>query len=504
MANRHPEDPLLFAQAHRRFDGRPMEVPRALEAIYQDEHPFVVVQKPAQVGCTECMVNLALWCAATNQGGRGNVLYLMPTQENVDRLSQRRIRDALLRSPTLNALVTDAQDGSKPPQRIQMRQIGPGVVYLAGSEQMTQYIGVDADLVILDEFDQMSDDVLPQIWGRLRSSKLNRLRVISTPTIPEYGINALLQESDEQHYFLKCAACSSWTDPKFPENVDFSRNAVVCGCGAPLDANGEGEWRPTRPGQTAIRGYQLNRLVLPDPPLAQMKLASSGRLPISLEAFWRQDLGVPFVSEYARLSLGELDNCRWDWLPQLPAECYVMGIDVGNKEFQVVVRGYFHRHWYLYEATRVVGEWEQLDEFFLRYNIAWCVVDLNPDQRGARRFQQRHYGQVWCCLYKENGVGHDWSYDEDWTVKAVRTLALDEMFDAFRRGQYRIPGNGRDLLNGDYYTNLFSLVRVTEPDDFGQPLPKYKHTRPDDFAHAECYATLAALRLGRWHGWWDT
>ena len=48
-----------------------------------------------------------------------------------------------------------------------------------------------------------------------------------------------------------------------------------------------------------------------------------------------------------------------------------------------------------------------------------------------------------------------------------------------------------------------ALVRTTEPDEFGQPMPAYRHTRPDDFAHAENYITLAATYLGRFHGWWE-
>ena len=480
-----------------------MVIPKALEAIYSDTHPFVVVQKPSQVGVTECMLNLAIWCSTTNQGGRGVVLYLMPVQENVDRLSQRRLLKAIRESPTLSALLGDDQDVLKPPQRIQMRTLGPGVIYLAGSEQFTQYVGIDADLVALDEFDQMKDEVLPQAIGRLRSSKLSWLRVTSTPSIPEYGINALLQQSDECHYYLQCQGCGEWVDPKFPENVDFEKNAVVCTCGSPLDASGPGRWQPTRPDQTAIRGYQLNRLALPSTPLQEMRLAAAGTIPMNREAFWRQDLGIPFVGEYARLTAGELEACRHKFLPQDVAQCYVMGVDVGHREFQVIVRGFYNGHWYLYEATRVPGEWESLDQYFQRYRIEWCVVDLNPDQRGARRFQQRHYGQVWCCVYRDGGLSHDWNYDEDWTVKAVRTLALDELFDAFRRKKYRLPEPAAELLGGDYYAHLQALVRVIEPDDFGQPVPRYKHTRPDDFAHAECYAALAATRLGRWQGWWD-
>ena len=217
-----------------------MEITPALHDIYRDAHEFVVVQKPAQVGGTELSVNLALWAAATKQGGRGNVLYLMPTQENADRLSQRRIAQAIAESPELRKLVDTSAEGLRPAQRIQMRSIGPGVVYLAGSDQVSQYTGVDADLVVLDEFDQMKDEVLSNAMARLRSSRLNRIRIISTPTIPEFGINALLMRSDERHYQLFCTSCGVWLEPQFPANVDFERERVVCDCGAPPLPSGPG------------------------------------------------------------------------------------------------------------------------------------------------------------------------------------------------------------------------------------------------------------------------
>ena len=46
---------------------------------------------------------------------------------------------------------------------------------------------LEADLVILDEFDQMNEDVLANAIPRLRSSRVNFMRITSTPTIPEFG-----------------------------------------------------------------------------------------------------------------------------------------------------------------------------------------------------------------------------------------------------------------------------------------------------------------------------
>jgi len=86
MARRRPDDPAVWARAYRRFDARPMRLTPALEDLYRDSHPRIAVQKAAQVGISEYLINQALWAAATRQRGRGNALYLMPHSGDDGRL----------------------------------------------------------------------------------------------------------------------------------------------------------------------------------------------------------------------------------------------------------------------------------------------------------------------------------------------------------------------------------------------------------------------------------
>ena len=485
-----------------------MRIPPALHAIYDDNHPFIVVQKPAQIGMTECNVNVAFHAALTMRGGRGHVGYIMPTQENADRLSQDRIARAIRESRSLQSLINDPAGGVRGPQRMQMRQVGDGLVYLTGADQPSQYTGLDLDLVILDEYDLMKEDILPQAIGRLRSSKRPQLRVTSTPTIPEFGINGLLEQSDLNHYELRCANCGIWLEPSFPEQVDFERNLVVCNCGAELSPYLPGRWVPRRPDRNEIRGYQLNRLTLPDPPLAQMRLAANGTIGMRAEEFWRLDLGVPYVSSDSRISIADLDRCRVEPPPPILAaapDAVVMGIDVGVHCFWVVIRGFFKKRSFLLFAGRVEGDWDGLVALAKQYKVTWCAVDALPDTRGAmmlQRMLQDAGAYVFICYYNRQHA-HDYDWGPPATINAARTLALDETFDAFRRQHHLLPADARSLTGGAYYEHMQALVRTTTPDDFGQPIPTYRHTRPDDFAHAENYLTLIANIWGQWGGWWE-
>src|SRR5581483_8009947 len=120
----------------------------------------------------------------------------------------------------------------------------------------------------------------------------------------------LFNISDQRHYELCCAGCGRWQEPEFPENVDWDGLAVVCGdCRTTLDPWSEGRWVARRPEVEDVRGYQLNRLCLPDPPLSWMRLALEGRVPTDRETFFRQDLGQPFSSPESRLTPEVLNGC---------------------------------------------------------------------------------------------------------------------------------------------------------------------------------------------------
>ena len=64
----------------------------------------------------------------------------------------------------------------------------------------------------------------------------------------------------------------------------------------------------------------------------------------------------------------------------------------------------------------------------------------------------------------------------------------------FRERTYVLPPDVREIEGGEYFRHLLAPVRTIELDNWGQPFATYKHRQPDDFAHAEVYATLATIR----------
>lgn len=72
---------------------------------------------------------------------------------------------------------------------------------------------------------------------------------------------------------------------------------------------------------------------------------------------------------------------------------------------------------------------------------------------------------------------------------------IDETFARFREGRNRLPNSYQELGERQYVRHLLSPFRVEEKDGVGGIKVTYKGRGADDFAQAEVYATLAALKL---------
>lgn len=475
--------------------------------IMRDRHPLIVIQKSAQVGATEMLVHLALHAADTSYAGRGRVLFLMPTQNVMDDFSQARFDDVIQSSAYLRERLQPEPPRRKGADRLRLKHIGPGYIFLRGADSPRQLASVDADIVIADEFDQMGGDVLAAMRRRIASSRAGRIIVASTPRFPEAGINALYRQSDRRRYYLPCPACDLAQPLTFADNIDVARALIVCrGCRAPMDVRARGRWVAEAPANTAIHGYHLNRLYSPWVNVPALIEASTAVTPSDLQRFQNEDLGETFVPPGGGLTLDEIDRCRRTYSLQEYAgqEC-VMGIDVGTK-LHVVIRELppedfrwgMPRLWY----AGMVSAFEELDALWSQFNVQGAVIDNLPETRKASEFVMRH-SNAWLARYDRHDRPHEAEYGYPNVYHVNRTEALDEMFERFRRGVAELPSDARSLGGrvkdglGEYVRELLAPQRTLEPDFAGNLVARWvEHGRADHFAHAEAYAMLAE-KFGR-------
>ena len=193
----------------------------------------------------------------------------------------------------------------------------------------------------------MAADILPMARKRQAASRQPRLYVASTPTQPEWGINALFLKSDQQRCWLPCPACGLAQRLDWEHNVNAEGATLVCRqCRTPLDVYRAGAWQAERPGNR-LRGYHLPRLLSPRCNLARMLEDSDAVTVAEAIHFQTQDLGEAYRPEGGSLSYGDLDACRSEASLRGPV---FMGVDVG-KYLHVVVRQYEEHQYGLLRAS---------------------------------------------------------------------------------------------------------------------------------------------------------
>src|SRR5690606_6497148 len=87
----------------------------------------------------------------------------------------------------------------------------------------------------------------------LSGQKIKRVWGISTPTIPNYGIHKLYNETTQEHFCFPCPSCSRWTHLVWPDCVEIIGESVADArcresylkckeCGAKLPQESKPEW----------------------------------------------------------------------------------------------------------------------------------------------------------------------------------------------------------------------------------------------------------------------
>ena len=451
----------------------------------------LVVMKGTQLGISTWALRWILFHADLH--GRTG-LYVFPTKADVLDFSAARIKRVIGASEYLRG-----RHPAGGPYARGLIAVGRGIVYFRGSEAERGLDSVDADVLVLDEYDTLNQQNVPDAERRITSpTSAGLIRRVGVPSAPSVGIAALYEQSDQRRWHVRCAGCGEWQAPTFFENVDLERARVVCrSCRKPLDV-ARGEWVAEFPDR-AVRGYQVAQLIVPGADLTRLVAASKKSPAFERERFFRKDLGLPYEPEGGRLSLAVLQAAQsagnFTMVDSYTSDGLVtMGVDVASTR-DLHVRISEH----LSDGTRrgiyisTVSGFDELDELMAHFRVHLAAIDHMPERRLARAFAERHHGRVYLVAYDPTARprSDDWiRVDEDARFVTVRRLeAIDEMMAAFRAQRNLLPLD----LPDQYVAHLRSLVRVRTADPFGNERVVYQATGPDDFAHAETYDLVAGL-----------
>lgn len=519
-------DLLTWSCLYRRMlkPGVPFDLTRHpyLVEIYQQKAPRKVLLKASQQGASEYAVSYALHGAGVRDA---TVLYIFPTDRAVSDFSKARLGPALEASPLLAQLMVDSRgsDGKRGSDQVTLKRVGDRFLYFRGAQvqpdgRAPQLKSVDADIIILDELDEM-DRRAPEIaYKRLGHSLINEGLEISTPTYPGIGIDARYKESDQRQWHVRCQRCGhrqpltiaqvviEWDPLGRPVawyGMDEGRAWVACRrCQRELDRLGTGEWVAAYQGREIV-GYHMSKLFSAYTQVQEIVTNLQTVDETKRRETWNQDLGMAYESKGKKLTDAVLDACRQDYaMGSMPGERPFMGVDVGA-ELHVVIRAAAAENGHRpLRLAATVDSFQQALNLMNEYNVQTCVVDALPETREARKFQiAGGFGRVWLAYYQDLSKEPEpirWD-EEDGNVEIDRTRSLDTMFSRFHDGTNALPADIRNVR--DYYDHLKAPNRVLVETTKGKKVAQYDEGGlPDHFAHAENYCAVAAT-MEAWLAW---
>lgn len=526
--------PLAWAEQYRRIDDQPFTLTRhqPLAQIYDDDHPFVVIMKPAQVGISELAVTRVLHAldigASYWQTGKSglNVAYLFPTASSLSDFSKERFSNVAGESPHLAAMFAGGYD------EVTFKQARSSYLYLRGAWAGKQGGGKNpalksfpADVLVLDEYDEMVPASIAMAEKRLRASTVKRKLYISTPTLPGQGIHGQYLLSDQHVWETKCATCHAWhvldffrdvvaSDPpgaprpwvRAPYDIwqhgdrlrlRAAHWTVVCpACRNPIDRCGPGRWVALHPEVKDIRGYHVPALAFPMVDLAELAIGATSDGPTRREEFFRSDLGVPYQHKGSSISLEMIDrlsaNLAGGRVPDGAWRQTTMGVDVGSRfHYRVSAIGADGNR--VVRAMGAVQDWGGLDDLMSQYRVRLCIIDAMPELHGAQTWASQYPGRVLRATYPAPSAlsGQLMRLDEEnGRIQINRTMAMDGVLAAVAGGTEDWPA--AVVTDPEVRAHLTAPTRVLVPHDDGQPTPAWVHTAPDHLFHACVYDQVAA------------
>ncbi len=489
--------------------GEPLDFERHkyLVDIYKDQFPSIVFQKAAQMGLSERLISEAVWvCDRLSK----NVLFVFPSANQLNDFVQARLEPVFNQSDYLSRItgvltVEEKKEknveNKKKIQKVGLKQIGSGFLYLRGSQNQQQIISVDADVAYLDERDRFNQDHVSYIDKRLLHSSLKWRREASTPTYPGKGINASYMESDQRLWMLTCSSCELEQELGFFFNVDFEKKTTVCkSCKKPIDRLKQGRWVVQNPS-SKIHGYKISGVHNPYRSIPELidifeKAKNSGFS--AMQQFYNQVLGLPYEATGQFLSLTDLDNCSQNFtMPHAVTDTFG-GADVGTRINVIIAKKNMDKLRYVFIGTvsDFFGPVDSLEALIIKYNVQMMVVDAAPETRKVRELIEKFPNRIFAAYYptRKFDIQNYYTFDDfKLEVSIDKTISIDYLISDIQNERVELPSNGKYIP--EFYEQMISSVRITETNPrTGQPQTRWMEKGPDHYLHAANYLRIASLK----------
>lgn len=489
------------------------------QKILNDQSQNIVILKSAQIGISEMSARLALARAVLINGF--STIYTLPSASAAANFMTTRINPVIDASPYLSEMVNPQVDNQS------VKRFGKdSYLYLKGAQVDRQAISVPADLLINDEVDNSDQGVLTLYESRIIHSPYKLTVKLSTPTLPNYGIDLAFKESRRHVNMCKCVHCNHWFYPEYYQHVripgfdaaldtisrahfaspDFLWREAYVAC--PKCAKAVDLWPANREwvventdAAFPAAGYRVSPF---DCPLFIMPsdLVKSSVDYERPQDFCNQRLGIPVEDKEASLLIEELDKCL---VSASPGSAFnrVMGLDMGMTCWCTIAD-------VMPDDTLVIVHTEGIPlsrvmdrrrELKAQYRVRMTVVDHGPYTETVMRMQnedQNLFAGIYTTAINTDFVrtkiqeeDPEKGREEARNVIINRNKGFDIRMGMVRSGQILKMSDTNDTVWKEHLTDQ-KRVRVFRDDEL---CFVWQKTRGEDHLDHSLLYTIVASRL---------
>lgn len=478
------------------FDGRPY-----LPAIYACGARNLVLRCFRQTEKSTFLANTILYEACTKPGTK--ILLVCPRFEQCRVFCHARLLPSLAQSPLIRSCLKGKRNRRLPLTHMVFEN-GSQLYVRAAYHSGDACRGLSADLLAVDEFQDIAPGDLPVLQETLTHAKNGRTILTGTPKTNDNHLEGVFRQSTANEWTISCPGCAKGV---ILDERSLGRRGIICPeCQAPLDPK-TGRWVPRNPEATWGGGYWICHPMVPwlnyDEILERQRMYDLAR-------FKNEALGLPTALGEHVATRQELEACCGDYsmaesLDDVPHEGrgrLVAGVDWGGGGVSrtVLVIGYMQRnfHFRVCRLERFAATEEPdrvLDEVARRcrqFQVRWAGADGGGNGHVYNRLLLDRVGArsgLWAILYSaaeqephRDGVLVKWTVNRSATIGAV--------FSRIKKRMVRFP----KVEQSGTFLDEFAC-EIAEYDDINRSV-KYFHpdTQPDDALHATNYALLIGIR----------
>jgi hypothetical protein len=241
-----------------------------------------------------------------------------------------------------------------------------------------------------------------------------------------------------------------------------------------------------------MRGYWISQLCSPFiEPKAILKVFNDRE---NLQEFHNSKLGMAYIAAENKITINDIFQASADepMLTSHPGPTCA-GIDVG-KQFHIIIGARVKEKVLKVLYVGRLSSIDDISDLCHRFYIRCAVVDIEPETRVVREWQQSQKFQIFLCDYTPSVSGPSWD-EEAKILRINRTECLDAVHSTLTTpGKLVLPRKSSEME--EFAKELTNSAKVIEEDELGGRRYVWRKLGPDHFFHSLAYCLLASRRVG--------